>query len=432
MDGDQASLQRLWHAARDGNLTPWTQAKAWALREVWRDNAKTDSEYGLCTYVASKIVKKGGGHPTDAAVRKLFEKMDGDADWYPGKTYGSAGGRPCAISGTNKAVIARSIMALKESGAEPTYGLAIAQCPNAAVNPDTGAPVTKKRIYDIMRSHCYDEDPDLPWTNRPRLSKTMLTAEDEERRLAWGHYIQGLRHTPAWYIKRVVWTDICNSVLPRSVRKTAQQAQARKGGRGWMSEGSQMKSLNLRGPKESVKQNSWDTVRLWWAPLVLRGKVHVEILGTDFPGECPAGMRVFVSKVRAAINRRCQGEDQPDVLFVDRGKGFYHSSTGVITPEFKAALADHDLRAFMRDNASEQPGSLQEVMLHETAVAWIRDRQTKTTPKKPWEETVEAHGERLRDIATYINGHYDVDGLHRDFLPRVQTLIDAEGGRLRK
>ena len=71
-------------------------------------------------------------------------------------------------------------------------------------------------------------------------------------------------------------------------------------------------------------------------------------------------------------------------------------------------------------------------MLHETAAAWIRDRQTKTAPRKPWEETAEAHGERLRDIVTYIYAEYDVDGLQRDFLTRVQRLIDHRGGRLRK
>jgi len=40
-----------------------------------------------------------------------------------------------------------------------------------------------------------------------------------------------------------------------------------------------------------------------------------------------------------------------------------------ITPEFQQALAETELRAYYRDDASVQPGNLQDVLLHETAVA---------------------------------------------------------------
>ena len=33
---------------------------------------------------------------------------------------------------------------------------------------------------------------------------------------------------------------------------------------------------------------------------------------------------------------------------------------------------------------------LQDFLLHETAMAWMRDRLKKTAPKKPWKETLEA------------------------------------------
>ena len=86
----------------------------------------------------------------------------------------------------------------------------------------------------------------------------------------------------------------------------------------------------------------------------------------------------------------------PRVLFVDRGSGFFNAGSGTITNEFKTALQDHSLTAFMGDNAALQPGSLQEMMLHETAVAWIRRGLTRSLPPKPWEETIEAFGARLR------------------------------------
>ena len=35
--------------------------------------------------------------------------------------------------------------------------------------------------------------------------------------LAWGVYMKDVvKHTGAWYFKHVVWTDICNKILPRS------------------------------------------------------------------------------------------------------------------------------------------------------------------------------------------------------------------------
>ena len=55
-----------------------------------------------------------------------------------------------------------------------------------------------------------------------------------------------------------------------------------------------------------------------------------------------------------------------------------------------------------------QPGQLQEMMLHETAVAWMRLRLSKTKPREPWTETREQYGTRLKEIAAYINAEYDV------------------------
>ena len=120
------------------------------------------------------------------------------------------------------------------------------------------------------------------------------------------------------------------------------------------------------------------------------------------------------------------------MLFVDRGKGFYASRTARITAPFQAALRHHGLTAFMGDDAGQQPGTLAQVLLHETAVAWVRVQQTRTTPKKAWEETREAFGDRLRAIARYINTEYNVEGLCRDFPLRVQHLVDAEGDNLSK
>ena len=181
-----------------------------------------------------------------------------------------------------------------------------------------------------------------------------------------------MRHTQQWYFKRCIWTDLCNKILPRSPQKANKMILARKAGKGWMSKGAKAYSRNLRADASVLKQNSWDTVRVWWAPILMRGKLHVEMLGTEFPGESPEGAAILAAKVRSAINVRFHGDDKPGIVCTDRGRGFYVPKTGKITAVYAGALREHDLRAFMGENASRQPGDLQDLMLHETAVGWLR------------------------------------------------------------
>ena len=54
-----------------------------------------------------------------------------------------------------------------------------------------------------------------------------------------------------------------------------------------VSKGAQMRSQNLRGPKHVLKLSSSDTVRVWWVPIVTHGKLHIEALPDNFPGEIP-------------------------------------------------------------------------------------------------------------------------------------------------
>ena len=84
----------------------------------------------------------------------------------------------------------------------------------------------------------------------------------------------------------------------------------------------------------------------------------------------------------------------------------------VPTPqEYRGALGRHDRRAFFPADASVQPGQLQEVMLHETAVSWMRDSLAKTLPKR---------------------SACDVDGLCRELPSRVKDLDRRQGDRLAK
>ena len=97
--------------------------------------------------------------------------------------------------------------------------------------------------------------------------------------------------------------------------------------------------------------------------MLSRGKLHIQVLGKEFPGEIPSGAAILAEEIRKVVNIRFQGADQPKILFVDRGKGFWQMNSGTITKQFKAALKENSLKAYYGENASSQPGNLQEVML---------------------------------------------------------------------
>ena len=51
----QSLLQQAWAEAPEGRLPAWEQAKAWALREMWRK--EQESEWGMLSYICSKVKK---------------------------------------------------------------------------------------------------------------------------------------------------------------------------------------------------------------------------------------------------------------------------------------------------------------------------------------------------------------------------------------
>ena len=102
------------------------------------------------------------------------------------------------------------------------------------------------------------------------------------------------------------------------------------------------------------------------------------------------------------------------MVFTDRGQSFFNIGNGKITSAYSSALQANGLKTFMDTDASRQPGDLKEFMLHETAVAWITNRLTVTTPRNAWEESPEAFQQRLRDACAYINANYNVESLCRE------------------
>ena len=87
-------------------------------------------------------------------------------------------------------------------------------------------------------------------------------------------------------------------------------------------------------------------------PVLARGKLHVEVLGSGFPGDHVSGMGTFVQKLRTAVNTPFRGGGpQPGIVFVDRGGGFYHG-TGRITTEFKSSFQASGFTTFHETSVS--------------------------------------------------------------------------------
>ena len=104
----------------------------------------------------------------------------------------------------------------------------------------------------------------------------------------------------------------------------------------------------------------------------------------------------------------------------------------MITSPYEAALKEHGFKNLMGNDASKQPGHMQELMLHETTVAWMRTLLTETTPKKSWTESREEYTARLKRCADFLNKNYDVEGLCKGLLQSIKGFIKAEGGCIPK
>ena len=108
---EQRELAQLWKKARkDGCMSPWQQAKVFGLKEAWKE-MHGDKTYGQVAWITERVYVQGHPqkHPSDESVRKLLKKMDDDEEWFPGKVYGSLGGRPSQVPETNKIVSSTEI-----------------------------------------------------------------------------------------------------------------------------------------------------------------------------------------------------------------------------------------------------------------------------------------------------------------------------------
>ena len=170
----QEALRASWLEGTEERLCGREQAKAWALREVWREEGKP--LYGMLAFVAARVRKGMGGeakgaHLTHATLQQFFVKVDGDLDWFLGKHNASRRGPKRILSGAKRTAIAASAKRLTNEGCEPTYNAIGVACPLATRKPNTGEPVDKSQVHAMFREGCYDEGPADRWGHLARFTR---------------------------------------------------------------------------------------------------------------------------------------------------------------------------------------------------------------------------------------------------------------------
>ena len=56
---DPRQLAAMWKTARNGNLSPWSQAKAWGLKHAWEITHTDGQTHGRNAWIAERLHVEG-------------------------------------------------------------------------------------------------------------------------------------------------------------------------------------------------------------------------------------------------------------------------------------------------------------------------------------------------------------------------------------
>ena len=344
------------------------------------------------------------------------ERFEADAEWYPGKADVDAKspGRKKVITKAQENAIAQCAMTMKEKGLVPSVPGILARCPKATLNPETDEPFTAKVILEVFQSRCYDENPLVPWTYSNPKHKTALFPEVKEARWTWTRVMLEINHHAGWYFRRCVWVDPCYTIVPGRPKTLFDQQQSGFGkAKRWMSGDAKSKasSRNLRTSPYTNKTTQWGDAKVWWFMVLAQGKVHIHVVGKDWH-QGPEGQADMVGALPKVLKKMLgAAASLPDVVFTDRGPGFYHPSTGNICPQYHEALQAHGFEPWAGENSKWQPPDIPDLLLHETAVAWVRKwmRQHPVKLGTDMARNISTLVDKLKECEDHINTYYEVE-----------------------
>ena len=236
----------------------------------------------------------------------------------------------------------------------PSVSAVLVSCPKATLNPETTEPFSAKVVLEVFRTRCYDEDPQHPWTYAHPKHKTSLNPDLKEARWEWAKVMLAFSHHAGWYFRHVVWFDPCYTIVPGRPKTMYDQQQHSFGkAQRWMSgdKESTAKSVNLRTSPYTNKTTQWGDAKVWWFLVLARGKVHIHVVGKGWQQD-PAGQAQMVEALPKVLKKMLGAGPHPDVVFTDRGPGFYHPSSGTICPDYYSALEKHGFKPWQASRPS--------------------------------------------------------------------------------
>ena len=208
--------------------------------------------------------------------------------------------------------------------------------------------------------------------------------------------------------------------------------QTVKGAKRWCSKGGRKSNRKLRGSKFAGKQKSSGDRRAWWFVVLSRGVVRLKVMAEDWE-QTGLGMAEFVGGLPALLNDMLGADaKKPRVCFTDRGPGLYNSLNGEIVGSYHEALQRYGFRSFAGVDGRWQPADLADFFLHEIVVAWVRRYFAKHPAKAHHSVDVNYNRflERLKACEARTNANYEVTGLCRDAVKRLEELVAEKGARI--
>ena len=216
-----------------------------------------------------------------------------------------------------------------------------------------------------------------------------LTGEQIVERHRWSKRLRQEDLPAGWFNDNVVWIDMCNKIIPGGPQKAADQGRSAASKRKHlMNPRSRNRSQNLAGGDVAEKQASRGDTKVWFFVALAKGKLGVHVFHKlDFPGETQEGAGMCIEVLRKMLDKMLGATARkPKVLFSDRAQGCYHKSYGSVTSIYDGARCKHRFKFWAGMNCLEgwrkQPADIGDVLLHETAIQWLRARFAKTIPRE--------------------------------------------------
>ena len=434
-----------------GKMPPMEVAKTIAFEKVLASIEKHlgKSSWDLlgqsrAAFTAKHVSLKGGGHPGERRVKRLWETVKKDPKWFVGKGGKEKGGRPPQITLAQKQAIADKAMELKEDLVAPTPERVRALLPRKAINKATSKPISDFSIRKVFHTMCYDENEDDPWQYMNALQQDCLTEEMKPRRVQTAkHIIENITPTAAF---NFVAIDPCFSMLPKKEEKAELIKIAAMGNKKWMSPKSRRKGSNLRAPATAKTQKESVTI-VHWTPVFTRGRLKLVVLtapGSKLNNSAAAAAFVKdeLPDILEDMKKEWEWSSIPRVLMHDKASYFVNSKQHCLNQTFATGLQAGNFKSWVDSHGGDcrwMAKMLGDLFLHETVISHVRRLLQSQFARKSLHETPGQFAARMKKVEHYMNNVMGKSApgealmkLGRALHNRSEDLKDLNGERLPK